>query len=141
MLLGRSAGSRAITTGCRTWLTGIHGLAQLQASLLERLHCALNPIDVVRLDRIAHIVDLALQVSSGGAIDFVTQFIQALLHLIGQCISLVARVSQLLAARVFRLMRLRLADHPLDLLLIQIGTGCDGDLLITAGCLVCRADV
>src|SRR5439155_17046813 len=116
-------------------------LSELLRGLLERLRLLPDLVHVRALEHAAKLHHATLDRRGVGLVELVAVLLERALGLVREALRRVTRVCEL--AQSVRLIRvgLGLADHPLDLLLLQTGAALDPDLLLVAGAEILRRHV
>src|SRR6266446_387535 len=121
------------------------GLVRLLGHSVRRLHQrlarALHGLDVRAGQRVAHRLHLRLQLALRGSRNLVAQVLERLLSRVGEIVGAVAKLDLIAPLLVLRLVRLRLLDGAVHVLLGEAGAGGDGDLVLLARGAVLRRHV
>jgi hypothetical protein len=109
--------------------------------LLQRLRELLHSAHVIAIHRLAQLLGLLFDPGAFLIRQFISQILQGLLSLVGQTISIVASDRQFSAPAIFGCIALSLLNHTINILLVEVRTGCNGNLLLFTSCTVFGIDV
>src|SRR2546425_10096936 len=119
----------------------VHDLADLRRGRAERLDRLLDPVRVVRLERVAERGELLLDVLLRVSRDLVAEVAERLFDLVRERVAFVAGLDALAVATVLLSVHLGVLHEALDLVLAEAARRGDRHVLLAAGRLVLRLHV